>query len=109
MGPGGSASPVSGNIPPEEIAAMLLDAGADADLATKLIAIAHRESSFTSDAINFNGGGDASSNDGSYDFGLYQFNTVHATGATNGGKGLSGPGSGASLTELKKAVKEQPQ
>jgi hypothetical protein len=108
-GPGGAASPRSGNIHPTEIATMLLDNGASMDLATKLLAISRRESGFISDNINYNGGGDGSSGDGSYDFGLFQFNTVHANGATNGGKGLLGPGSGASLAELKEAVKGQPE
>lgn len=100
-GPGGSASPRSGSIPPTEIATILLDEGADQELATRLLAISQRESGFISDNINFNGGGDGSSEDGSYDFGLFQFNTIHATGATNNGRGLSGPGSGANLAELK--------
>ena len=109
IGPGGAASPVSGNVDAVDVALMLLDAGADADMAAKLLAIAKRESGLVSDNINYNGGGDGSSEDGSYDFGLFQFNTVHAPNAPNDGRGLTGPSSGASLAELKQAVKNQPQ
>ncbi len=109
IGPGGSASPVSGNIPAVDVALLLLDAGADDDMAARLLAIATAESGLVSDNINYNGGGDASSGDGSYDFGLFQFNTVHAANAENDGHGLPGPGSGASLTELKQYVKTLPQ
>ncbi len=109
IGPGGSASPISGNVSAVDVALMLLDAGADDDMAAKLLAIAKRESGLISDNINYNGGGDASSGDGSYDFGLFQFNTIHAPNAPNDGRGLEGPNAGASLAELKQAVKQQPQ
>lgn len=88
---GGTASPRSGNIDPVEVASLLLDQGASIELATNLLAIAERESGFISDNINFNGAGDGSSGDGSYDLGLFQINTVHAPGATNSGRGLPGP------------------
>lgn len=45
IGPGGSAVPVTGNVPPEDIAALLMDNGLDVDTTTKLVAIARRESS----------------------------------------------------------------
>ena len=90
-GPGGSASPVAGNVKPEEVALILLDEGLSPSLVVDLVAIVSRESGFISNNINFNGGGDGSSEDGSYDFGLFQFNTVHAPGATNSGRGLPGP------------------
>ena len=44
IGPGGSAVPVTGNVPPEDIAALLMDNGLDVDTTTKLVAIARRES-----------------------------------------------------------------
>lgn len=72
------ANPVSGKVDPIKIAKMILDEGASQELATALMAIIGRESNFISDNINYNGGGDGSSEDGSYDFGLFQFNTVHA-------------------------------
>ncbi len=108
QGPGGSPSPVQGNIPASEVALMLLDAGATKQLAIDFVAIAGRESGYVSDNINFNGGGDGSSGDGSYDFGLFQFNTIHATGATNDGRGLTGPSGSADLAELKTWVAKQP-
>jgi hypothetical protein len=109
IGPGGAAVPVHGNIHEVEVALMLMDAGADEDMAARLLAIARAESTLISDNINYNGGGDTSGGDGSYDFGLFQFNTVHAPNAPNDGRGLPGPPSSASLAELKQYVKTLPQ
>lgn len=64
------SSAVHGNVTPVQAAKFALDAGFKGDNLVTAVAIAMAESSLQSDAENFN-------SDGSYDFGLWQINSVH--------------------------------
>jgi len=83
------ASTGGGNISGNDVAKLALNAGFSGDSAVKAVAISNAESSFVTNAMNFN-------SDGSYDVGLWQINTVH----TSGGTGLTAPPGGVGTLKM---------
>jgi murein DD-endopeptidase MepM/ murein hydrolase activator NlpD len=71
------ANPGTGNIAAAKVAKLALDAGFTDQQAITAVAIARAESSFVVDAENYNSGATPKS----YDWGLWQINSVHAPGS----------------------------
>lgn len=67
---GTTITPATGNISGQQVAQLALDSGLPSSQLVTAVAIAKAESSWQTNAQNYN-------TDGSYDFGLWQINTVH--------------------------------
>ncbi len=107
MGPGGTAQPVAGKVPIDQVAIMLKDAGFPQDAATALLSIAFRESNYTADAVGINDPATDGNIDPdyvmTYDLGLFQINSknlderlVHLAPPPSG----TGSGTGEKLDHL---------